>query len=331
MHEQQYNSRSFRKRPLKVLRSLNPDFSRPPCALTIGNFDGVHRGHQALLRKLVEGARARQLTSCVMTFEPHPKEFFSAANAPPRILNLRDKLEAIGKLNIDQVLVQNFNSAFAKLNPEAFVSEILLKQLNARWVLIGDDFCYGAKRAGNFSSLQIAGKKWGFEVESIATVIENQERISSSALRQALQDGNMEYAKELLGRTYSISGHVLYGQQLGRKLGFPTINLAVANHVENLKPATSGIFVAQVHGIAAKPLPAVASLGVRPSVDRSGKVLLEAHIFDFKENIYGRIVKVDLLKKLRDEAKYSDLNTLRLAIQNDALQAQHYFKQAHNV
>jgi riboflavin kinase/FMN adenylyltransferase len=260
-----------------------------------------------------------------MTFEPHPKEFFAPDQAPPRIMNLRDKLSALFKIGIDRVVVEHFNAAFARLTPEEFVTEIIVKRLNAKWILIGDDFCYGAKRAGNFASLKAAGEQYGFEVSSIQTILEDGERISSSALRTALANGDMKLAEKLLGRPYGISGHVIHGQQLGRKLGFPTLNLAVANHLHHRKPATTGIFTAQVLGLDEKPLAAVASLGVRPTVEDQGRVLLETHIFDYDQDVYGKIITVELLEKIRDEAKYDDLDTLTKAIASDAAHARNYF------
>jgi len=311
---------------VNVFRGPTQFSAGPACALTIGNFDGVHRGHRALLKELKEGADERGLISCVMTFEPHPKEFFSPEAAPPRILNLRDKLAAFAQMGIDRVVVEHFNKAFASLSPEEFVSEILVKRLNAKWILIGDDFCYGAKRAGNFASLKAAGEKFGFTVSSIDTILEDGERISSSALRAALANGDMTLATKLLGRPYGISGHVIHGQKLGRELGFPTLNLAVANHLHHRKPATSGIFTAQVIGLGDKPLPAVASLGVRPTVEDEGRVLLETHIFDYQQDAYGKIVTVELLEKIRDEEKYADLDTLTQAIAADAKHARNYFQ-----
>ncbi|QWD63757.1 bifunctional riboflavin kinase/FAD synthetase [Polynucleobacter sp. MWH-UH2A] len=311
---------------MNVFRGSTPFSAGPACALTIGNFDGVHRGHHALLKQLVAGARERDLTSCVLTFEPHPKEFFSPKEAPPRILNLRDKLAALADLGIDRVVVEHFNSAFARLSPEEFVSEIIVKRLNTKWILIGDDFCYGAKRAGNFASLKAAGEKYGFEVSSIQTILEDGERISSSALRSALANGDMKQAEKLLGRPYAISGHVIHGQKLGRKLGFPTLNLAVANHLHHRKPATTGIFTAQVLGLGGEALPAVASLGVRPTVEDEGRVLLETHIFDYQQDVYGKIITVELLEKIRDEEKYDDLDTLTNAIAQDAKVARNYFQ-----
>ena len=311
---------------MNVFRGPTQFSAGPACALTIGNFDGVHRGHRALLKQLVDGARERGLISCVMTFEPHPKEFFSPEQAPPRILNLRDKLSALSELGIDRVVVEHFSAAFARLSPEEFVSEIIVKRLNAKWILIGDDFCYGKKRAGNFASLKAAGEKYGFEVSSIHTILEDGERISSSALRAALAHGDMNQVEKLLGRRYAISGHVIHGQQLGRKLGFPTLNLAVANHLHHRKPATTGIFTAQVLGLSDKPLPAVASLGVRPTVEDKGRVLLETHIFDYQQDVYGKIITVELLEKIRDEVKYEDLDTLTNAIADDAKHARNYFQ-----
>lgn len=286
----------------------------------------MHRGHCALLKQLVDGAKERGLVSCVMTFEPHPKEFFAPEQAPPRIMNLRDKLAALSTIGIDRVVVEHFNSAFARLTPEEFVSEIIVKRLNAKWILIGDDFCYGAKRAGNFMSLKAAGQEYGFEVSSIQTILENGERISSSALRTALANGDMKLAEKLLGRPYGISGHVIHGQQLGRQLGFPTLNLAVASHLHHRKPATTGIFTAQVLGLDEKPLAAVASLGVRPTVEDQGRVLLETHVFDYQQDVYGKIITVELLEKIRDEAKYEDLETLTKAIASDAAHARNYFQ-----
>lgn len=311
---------------MNVFRGPTQFSAGPACALTIGNFDGVHRGHRALLEELKKGAAEKGLVSCVMTFEPHPKEFFSPEQAPPRILNLRDKLAAFADIGIERVVVEHFNSAFAKLSPEEFITEILRKRLNAKWILIGDDFCYGAKRGGNFSSLKASGEKYGFEVSSIHTIQEAGERISSSALRTALANGDMSQANKLLGRHYGISGHVIHGQQLGRILGFPTLNLAVAGHLHHRKPATSGIFTAQVIGLADKPLPAVASLGVRPTVEDQGRVLLETHIFDYQKDVYGKIITVELLEKIRDEAKYDSLDTLTQAIAADAEHARNYFQ-----
>jgi len=285
----------------------------------------VHRGHQALLQELVEGARSRNLSPCVLTFEPHPREFFSPSDAPPRIQNLRDKLLALQQYEVDTIAIEEFNQTFSQLSPTEFVETILIRKLNTKWLLIGDDFCYGAKRAGNYETLVTAGKQYGFEVTRISSILEAEERISSSLLRQALEHGNMERTAQLLGRSFSISGHVLYGKQLGRTLGFPTLNLAVSTRHPSGKPATSGIFVSQVHGLGEAPLPAVSSLGVRPSVESTGQVLLETHVFDFNRSVYGQVVCVELLARLHEERKYPDLRTLQAAIQDDAQKARQYF------
>ena len=311
---------------MKVIRGIPPVSNWTPCALTIGNFDGVHRGHQALLKKLVQTAKEKNIQSCVMTFEPHPIEFFSPEKAPSRILSLRDKLEALAEVGIDQVLVIHFNQHFANLSPSEFVEKILVNGLQVQSILIGDDFHYGAKRAGNFSSLCEAGQKHGFTVERMETLEENNQRISSSATREALKQGDLSLARQLLGRPYMLSGHVLHGQKLGRTLGFPTLNVSLANKLHRRKPAAQGIFIAQVHGLSDNPLPAVASLGQRPTVDDSGRYLLEVHIFNFNQSVYGKLVRIELLEKIRDEAKYNDLETLKNAIDQDATAAKNYFE-----
>lgn len=316
---------------MKVIRGIPLATNWTPCALSIGNFDGVHRGHQALLKKLVGKAREKGLQSCVMTFEPHPIEYFSPEKAPSRILGLRDKLQALQATGVDQVLVEHFNQAFSSMTPDDFVDHLLVKGLQVKYILIGDDFHYGAKRAGNFQSLVDSGKKWGFEVERMDTLAEQGVRISSSATRAALMSGDLELTKNLLGRPYTISGHVLHGQKLGRDLGFPTLNISMANRFHKRKPAAQGIFIAQVHGLSDNPLPAVASLGQRPTVDDSGRYLLEVHIFNFHQTVYGKLVQIELIQKIRDEEKYNDLETLKQAIHADAMVAKNYFEITNHV
>lgn len=312
---------------MKVIRGIPPSFIRTPCALTIGNFDGVHLGHQALLAELHAHAKVHQLQTCLLTFEPHPKEFFSPQNAPVRILGLRDKLDALKKTGVDLVVVEHFNADFAKKTPSEFVNDIIVKGLQTKHIVIGDDFHYGSKRAGDIHSLKLAGLEHGFTVHALPTVNNSSEkRISSTAIRQALQSGNLDLAEQLLGRPYLISGHVIHGKKLGRTLGFPTLNIALSNQFQQRPPAMTGIFVVQVHGLHHEPIQGVASLGYRPSVENAGRVLLETHLFDFNQDVYGRIVQVEFLKKLRDEAKYSDLPSLQSAIEADANAARNYFK-----
>ncbi|MES2349038.1 MAG: bifunctional riboflavin kinase/FAD synthetase [Pseudomonadota bacterium] len=312
---------------MKVFRGLPNAAARAPCALTIGNFDGVHLGHQALLGRVRAAATGLGLEAAVMTFEPHPREFFAhkagdLSKAPPRIANLRDKLQSLSDNGIDRVIVEHFSAPFAALTPQEFTEKVLVDGLHVKWLMVGDDFCYGARRAGNVQMLLEAGKHYGFHVETLPTVMNGSIRISSSAVRAALAEGDFRHAQALLGHPYAISGHVIHGQKLGRTLGFPTLNLRVPH-----RPALSGIFIVQVHGLAAQPLPAVASLGVRPTVDDSGRVLLEVHVFDFAENCYGKQVRVEFLHKIRDEEKYVDLPTLTAAIDRDAAIARDFFKE----
>lgn len=313
---------------MKVFRGLPNAASRAPCALAIGNFDGVHLGHQALLSDLRAAATRLNVDAAVMSFEPHPRAFFAQmlgdlSKAPSRIANLRDNLSALDQAGVDRVIVEHFNAHFAALSPDEFIQKILVDGLHVKLVMVGDDFRFGAKRAGDIHTLKEAGKRFGFVVQTMNTVERNGERISSSAVRAALAAGNFDEAQHLLGRPYQISGHVVHGQKLGRTLGFPTLNLRIAHH----KPAVMGIFVVQVHGLSDQPLPAVASMGVRPTVDDSGRVLLETHILDQHVDAYGKVIHVEFLQKLRDEEKYVDLPTLTDAINRDADQARSYFKQ----
>jgi riboflavin kinase/FMN adenylyltransferase len=311
---------------MKVFRGLPNAAARAPCALSIGNFDGVHLGHQVLLSHLRAAATRLSVDAAVMTFEPHPRAFFAQLSgdlgrAPTRIANLRDNLASLTQAGVDRVIVEHFNAHFASLSPEKFIEDVLVQGLHVKWLMVGDDFCFGAKRSGNIAMLQEASKRYGFEVEILPAVKNESGRISSSAVRQALAAGDFAHAHALLGRPYQISGHVIHGQKLGRSIGFPTLNLRIAHH----RPALRGIFVVQVHGLADHPVPAVASLGVRPTVDDSGRVLLETHLFDYSGNCYGKLIQVEFLKKLRDEEKFIDLPTLTAAIENDAMQARDYF------
>jgi len=313
---------------MKVFRGLPNDASRAPCALTIGNFDGVHRGHQALLKRVREAAATLGVEAAVMTFEPHPREFFARlagdlSKAPTRIANLRDKLQALANAGIDRVIVEHFNAHFASMAPQDFVEKVLVQGLHVKWLMVGEDFCYGAKRAGNVAMLIEAGKKYGFHVEAMPTVMNAGTRISSSAVRAALTNSDFPLAAQLLGHPYAISGHVTHGKKLGRTIGFPTLNLRITHK----RPPLAGIFVVQVHGLADHPLPGVASLGVRPTVEDSGRVLLETYLFDYNQQCYGKVVRVEFLKKLRDEEKYVDLPTLTAAIERDAQQARDFFRE----
>ena len=310
---------------MKVFRGLPNDRARAPCALTIGNFDGVHRGHQALLAHVRAAAAELGIEAAVMTFEPHPREYFARrtgdlSKAPARIANLRDKLGDLERAGIDRVIVEHFNEHFASQSPQDFIERVLVDGLHVKWLMVGDDFRFGAKRLGDIAMLQEAGRQYGFQAETLSAVMHGERRISSSAVREALKEADFAATQQLLGHPYVMSGHVIHGQKLGRTLGFPTLNLRVAH-----RPALCGIFVVQVHGLAAQPLPAVASLGVRPTVEDAGRMLLEVHVFDYNEPAYGKLVRVEFLAKLRDEEKYVDLPTLTAAIEGDARQARAFF------
>ena len=293
--------------------------------LTIGNFDGVHRGHRALLAELTAKARELTLPATVLTFEPHPREYFAAHRpgvvAPPRIATLRDKLEALEAAGVARTCVVHFNARFAALEPEAFVERVLVDGLRARFVLIGDDFRFGAQRRGDFALLEALGARHGFGVERMQTLALGGERVSSSAVRAALAQADFGRVERLLGRPYAISGHVVHGRKLGRELGFPTLNLRIPHG----RPALGGIFVVRVHGLADAPVAGVASLGTRPAVEADGAPLLETHVLDWSGDAYGRVVRIEFLRKLRDEAKYDGLDALVAQIRLDADQARAHF------
>ena len=286
-------------------------------AVTIGNFDGVHRGHQAMLASLRDAAQSRQLSTCALTFEPHPREVFTPAQAPTRLTSLREKLELLAAYGIQRSHIERFTREFAALSPEAFVERVLVKTLAARWVLVGEDFRFGAKRAGDVPMLRELGRRYGYEVASMSTVMHEGERVSSSAVREALAAGDLAQAARLLGRNYSISGRVVHGDKLGRTLGFATANIQLKHN----RPPLSGIFAVRLHGAGPKPcqpLDGVASLGVRPTVKAAGAVaVLEVHVFDFAGDLYGRHVRAEFLSKIRDEEKYGDLETLKAQIARD--------------
>ena len=308
---------------MKVFRSLPPPDKREPCALTIGNFDGVHRGHQVLLGSLVAQARRDGLVSCVLTFEPHPREFFAGDKAAPvRIANLRDKLEALAALGIDRVCVAHFNHTLAATSPKDFVEQILSKGLHTRRLLIGDDFRFGARRGGDLALLRAMGPALGMEVSAMPTVLEQGMRISSSLVREALAEADFERVTHLLGRSYQLSGRVIHGRKLGRELGFPTLNLRFPHG----RPAVSGVFVVRVRGISADgaSLPGVASVGTRPAVERNGRPLLEVHLLDWTGDAYGKLARVEFLHRIREEAHFDTLEALSSKIAEDEAVARRF-------
>jgi riboflavin kinase/FMN adenylyltransferase len=320
---------------MQIFRGFHHRQLAPACALTIGNFDGVHRGHQAMLALLKNEAQHRGVPSCVMTFEPHPRDFFAEQRqkpelAPARIATLRDKLHELAACGIDQCVVLPFNAQLASQSPQHFVEEILLKGLGVKYVLVGDDFRFGAQRGGDYAMLDAAGTQLGFDVARMNSYEVRGLRVSSSAVRDTLQHGDMAATAQLLGRPYAISGHVVHGRKLGRELDCRTLNLRFSHW----KPAASGIFVVQVHGLSDQPLAGVANLGIRPSLDpndvNGGRVLLETHCLDWPEHLgveggYGKIIRVELLHKLHDELKYDGLDALMQGIHKDCEDARAWF------
>ena len=313
---------------MRVYRGI-PVQAEAPVALTIGNFDGVHLGHQAMLVRLKEAAKRLDLTACVMIFEPHPREFFAPDQAPTRLTSLREKLELLAATGVDRVQICRFNFDFARISAENFIVRILRRGLAVKWILVGDDFRFGARRAGDFTMLKAFSAECGFEVEEMPAYAVNGLRVSSTAVREALADGDLDLVRRLLGRPYGISGRVVNGDKLGKKLGFPTANIQLKHN----RPPLSGIFAVEVevgvHGRAASSLTravrGVASLGVRPTVHEDGKPVLEVHLFDFDQEIYGRHLRVHFLHKLRNEEKFPDLETLVRRIAQDVEQAKQYF------
>ena len=320
---------------MRILRGFDHPDQAKACALTIGNFDGVHRGHQAMLALLQSEARHRNVTSCVMTFEPHPRDYFAKAFkqpdlAPARIASLRDKLHELAACGVQQCIVLPFNEKFAAQSPDDFINNVLVKGLGVKYVLVGDDFRFGAKRLGDYAMLDAAGAQLGFDVARMNSYEVRGLRVSSSAVREALARGAMDEVAQLLGRPYAISGHVVHGRKLGRELQCPTLNLRFAHW----KPAASGIFVVRVHGLHETLLQGVANLGIRPSLDpndvNGGRVLLETHCLDWPASLgaeggYSKIIRVELLHKLHDELAYDGMDALKQGIHKDCEDARTWF------
>jgi riboflavin kinase/FMN adenylyltransferase len=295
-----------------------PERPAAPSALAIGNFDGMHLGHQAILKRLVEVAGAEHLVCSLLTFEPHPREFFNPGNAPARLTSMREKLELFAEHGVENAFVCQFDASFAAMSAGDFVAQVLRRSLDARAILVGKDFRFGAGRAGTVQDFSRSGIK----VESLPDVLLDGARVSSTAVRQALSSGNLVQAKRLLGRDYSISGHVVHGDKQGRLLGYPTANV----QMQHDKPPLTGVYAVKLSGLQEGDLPGVASLGVRPTMKQDGKPTLEVHLFDFARDIYGRHVRVHFLKKIRDEEKFPDMETLKRRIALDEQAAREYFK-----
>ncbi len=283
------------------------------CAATIGNFDGLHRGHQAVIQGLLERAHGLGVPALVMCFEPTPREYFAPGQAPPRLTRFREKAELLACLEVDRFLCVPFDARTADTPPEVFVQQLLVDQLDLRHLVVGDDFRFGRNREGDFALLAEAGRRHGFDVVSTPSFTLDGERVSSTRVREALAAGDLAAAKRLLGRAYSMSGRVVEGKRLGRTLGYPTANLKLGRQVSPLH----GIFAIRVLGVGDAPWPGVASLGTRPTVD-GGEMLLEAHLFDFAGNLYGRHLTVEFVERLREERRFDSLAALTAQMHEDA-------------
>jgi riboflavin kinase/FMN adenylyltransferase len=291
-------------------------------ALTVGNFDGVHRGHRAMLDRVVAQARSLGVAACVLTFEPHPREFFAPGSAPTRLTRLRDKLELFAAAGIDRTHVARFDARLARLSAEQFIEDVLARGLMARWLLVGSDFRFGAGRAGDFSLLQRAAAQYGFALEAMPDVLHQGERVSSSRVRAALEAGDLRRAEQLLDRPYTMSGRVAHGEGLGRTLGFPTANIVLRR-----RAPLEGIFVVDAElEETGRRLRGAASVGRRPTIREHSAPLLEVHLLDFDGDIYGKHLRVTFLEKLRAEQKFDGLEVLRTAIAADVAQARNYFR-----
>ena len=297
--------------------------SRPvpaPVVLAIGNFDGVHLGHAAIARRLVAAAAALALPPAILSFEPHPREFFSPLSAPARLTTLREKLELLEGLGIKQAMICPFNRLFAALSAEDFVEQVLLRSLQVKHLIVGEDFRFGRGRTGDFALLRTLGERFGFAVEAMPDVTVDGLRVSSSAVRQALADGDMNLASSLLGRPYMIDGKVAHGDKIGRQLGFATANIRIKH---NPLPMT-GVFAVEVAGLGNTVLPGVANLGIRPTLGGT-RPLLEVHLFDFDRDIYGAHISVRFVKKLRNEQRFPNFDALKAQIAADAVAARAHF------
>lgn len=304
---------------IRGLYNLRP--SHQGCVATIGSFDGVHLGHQAILHQMIAVARAQNLPAVVIVFEPQPHEFFAADKAPARLMRLREKLQALWAAGVDRVLCLQFNQKLRSLSAEEFIQRVLVDGLAIKHLVVGDDFRFGCDRRGDFALLQSKGKELGFGVSDTHTLEIDNERISSTRIRQLLEAGDFEKATKLLGKPYSVHGRVVYGKQLGRQLGVPTANVDLRRYRSPLH----GVFAVTVEFADGSEEQGVANVGVRPTVSGDKKPLLEVHLFNFSRNIYGTVIDVVFKQKLREEKKFGSLDELKAQLQTDIAEAKQFF------
>lgn len=306
---------------MRIIHGLSGTICPPACVASIGNFDGVHLGHQTLVRRLAEEGHRLGLPVAIVLFEPQPREFFEKDQSPPRLMRLSEKLARLADLPVDWVLLLRFDAQLANLAPEDFVRRILAERLHVRHLIVGDDFRFGRGRSGDHELLCRLGRLHGFTVSDTESVTVDGVRVSSTRVREALWQGDMAGAARLLGRPYVLRGRVVHGDQLGRRLGFPTANIELRR--ENIP--VQGVFAVTMSGISAEAWPGVANIGIRPTVSGNRKAMLETHLFDFSGDLYGRRVEVHLHHKLRDEMRFADLEDLKEQIARDAAAARSYF------
>ena len=304
---------------IRGLHNLRPQHHG--CVATIGNFDGVHLGHQAVIGQLAEKGEALGLPITVICFEPQPMEVFRPNEVPPRLTRLREKLQALKRYSVDQVLVIRFDQRFAAMTAEAFIDEVLVRDLGIRYLVVGDDFRFGKDRAGDFAMLQQAGQQHGFQVVSMHTFNIDGERVSSTRVRAALANGDLSTAEKLLGRPYRMCGRVAHGDKIGRTIGIPTANI----FLHRKRSPLHGIFVVEVFGLDGEPVTGAASIGTRPTVGGT-RTLLEIHLLDFDDHIYGKYLQIDFLHKIRDEEKYDTMDELKERMNLDIEETRAWFR-----
>lgn len=306
---------------MQLIRGLHNLQADPRgCVVTIGNFDGVHLGHQEVLAQVADKAAELNLPSVLMTFEPYPSEFFLQGEIPPRLTRFREKMEVLRRFSIDRVLNLRFDQRLCSLEADEFIRQILVDKLHARYVVIGDDFRFGKGRSGDFAMLKAAGKRHGFEVATMHTFGILGDRVSSTRIRGALLNGELNFAEQLLGRPYRMSGRVAHGDKRGRTIGFPTANI----HLHRKASPVSGVYAVEMYGIDGEPVPGVANVGIRPTVNGT-RAQLEVHLFGFDDEIYGRHVQVEFRHRLRDEKRFESFEALKTQIEKDAQEAKEFF------
>ncbi len=303
---------------IRGLHNLRPEHHG--CVATIGNFDGVHLGHQAVLGQLADKAAQLGLPTAVITFEPQPQEYFSRGDIPPRLTRLREKFKALRRYSVDRVLLLPFNRSLAEMEAEAFIQQVLVEGLGVRYLVVGDDFRFGKGRCGDFDMLKRAGAEHGFEVVTMHTFEIGGSRVSSTRIREALQVGDLQLAEQLLGRPYRMCGRVAHGNKLGRTIGFPTANI----FLHRKKTPVDGVFAVEMFGVEGEPVAGVANVGTRPTIDGT-RSLLEVHLFDFSADIYGEYVFVDFLQRIREERRFDSFDALKAQIQLDVAAAGEFF------